>query len=171
MLAFRATLVSRSGRTTLVPVVALLGAVAISSPASAHHSFASFDASKCFTLSGTVRNFEWQYPHSWLWVIAPTATDQTQVGDAQVWGFESMSPAQLQEVDSRWNKKVISIGDKVTVTYSPLRDGRHGGSMGKVALANGWVLKGTPNACQGAKAVFGANGLTGNSASVNLPKN
>jgi len=153
-------------KSILVPAAVILAGVAGSPSALAHHSFASFDASKCFTLSGTVRNFEWQYPHSWLWVIAPAAS-----GETQVWGFESMSPAQLQEVDSRWNKHVISIGDKVTVTYSPLRDGRHGGSMGKVALANGWLLKGTPNACQGAKAVFGPNGLTGNSASVNLPKN
>jgi hypothetical protein len=131
----------------------------LASPALAHHSKAMFDDSKCFALSGTVRNFEWQYPHSWLWLIVPV-----QNAEPQIWGFESMSPAQLEEVDHRWNKHAVNIGDKVTVKFSPLRDGRHGGSMNKVILADGSVLEGAPNSCLGDKAVYGATGLTGNAA-------
>ena len=79
-------------------------------------------------------------------------------GGPQIWGFESMSPAQLEEVDHRWTKYVIAIGDKVSVKYSPLRDGRHGGSMNNVTLADGRVLAGSP-ACEGANAEYGPNGV------------
>jgi len=153
-------------KITMISCAALLGAVISGSPALAHHSKAMFDDSKCDTLAGTVRNFEWEYPHSWLWIVVPVAN-----ADPQIWGFESMSPAQLEEVDHRWTKHIISIGDKVSVKYSPLRDGRHGGSMNKVALADGRVLEGSPNSCLGANAVYGPNGLTGNPETGGIPKN
>src|SRR5579859_4963173 len=76
-------------------------------PAAAHHSKAMFDDSKCLTLEGTVRNFEWQYPHSWLWIIVPTTE-----GAGDIWAFESMSPSQLVEVDPRWTHDVVAVGDK-----------------------------------------------------------
>jgi hypothetical protein len=50
------------------------------------------------------------------------------------WGFESMSPAQLYGVDHRWTRESIKKGDKVKVRYSPIKDGRHGGSMNSVTL-------------------------------------
>ncbi len=133
--------------------IIVFGAVGVALPASAHHSKAMFDDTKCGVLSGTVRNFEWEYPHSWLWIIVPQAS-----GSPQVWGFESMSPAQLEEVDHRWTKHVIAIGDKVSVKYSPLRDGRYGGSMNNVTLSDGRVLAGSP-ACEGANAEYGPNGV------------
>ena len=39
---------------------------ALTASASAHHSFAMFDAQKTVTLQGTVKEFEWVNPHSWL---------------------------------------------------------------------------------------------------------
>src|SRR5689334_21394124 len=35
-------------------------------PAFAHHSFAMFDADKKVTLEGTVKEFQWTNPHSWI---------------------------------------------------------------------------------------------------------
>ncbi len=136
----------------------------LAAPAFAHHSKAMFDDSKCFSLSGTVRNFEWEYPHSWLWIIVPTVNN-----DAQIWAFESMSPAQLEEVDHRWNKHAVNIGDKVTVKFSPLRDGRHGGSMNKVTLSSGQTLEGSPNSCLGNAAVFGNTGNALNPQGAGVP--
>ena len=72
-------------KITMISCAALLGAVISGSPALAHHSKAMFDDSKCDTLAGTVRNFEWEYPHSWLWIVVPVAN-----ADPQIWGFESM---------------------------------------------------------------------------------
>jgi hypothetical protein len=52
-------------------VVSLTALVAAAStaPAIAHHSFAMFDAAQTITLQGTVKEFEWRNPHSWLRVM------------------------------------------------------------------------------------------------------
>jgi len=42
--------------------------------ASAHHSFAMFDRTKDVVLKGTVREFQWTNPHSFI---------ELEVGDAQ----------------------------------------------------------------------------------------
>ena len=49
-------------------------AVAMSAmPAFAHHSFAMFDADKKMTLEGTVKEFQWTNPHSWILMMVPNA--------------------------------------------------------------------------------------------------
>ncbi len=139
-------------KRSLISAGVLLAATALSTSVSAHHSKAMFDDSKCLTLQGTVRNFEWQYPHSWLWIVVPTGG-----GAGEIWAFESMSPSQLVEVDPRWTQSIVAVGDKVTVRFSPLKDGRHGGSMNTVTLPDGRVLLGAPNSCLGAAAVYGGS--------------
>jgi hypothetical protein len=108
----------------------------------AHHSFAMFDMTKCRTIAGTVRKFEMVYPHSWIWI------DVVQNdGKSVPWGFEAPSPTQLRHIDSFWSKPVASKGDKVTVKFAPLKDGRNGGEMGQLTLADGRMLTGSPGLC------------------------
>jgi len=57
-------------------IVAALGA---SGNAAAHHSQVLFDMNKCLTLSGTVRTWQFESPHSWLWVVVPNAKGSTDV--------------------------------------------------------------------------------------------
>jgi len=45
-------------------MLATVAAFALSVPASAHHSFAMFDATKDVTVQGQVKEFEWTNPHS-----------------------------------------------------------------------------------------------------------
>ena len=40
-------------------------------PAFAHHSPAAFDRTKKVTLVGTVKEFRWQNPHTWIEVEVP----------------------------------------------------------------------------------------------------
>jgi hypothetical protein len=61
------------------------------------------------------------------------------------------------EVDARWTQSIVAVGDKVTVRFSPLKDGRHGGSMNTVTIPDGRVLLGAPNSCLGAAAVYGGS--------------
>jgi hypothetical protein len=104
-------------------------------PASAHHSFAQFDMSKTVTLHGTVRTLEWTNPHLWLWLDVPDSN-----GGNKVWGLEG---AAVGEMSRRgWSRQIVKAGDKITVEIHPLRDGRAGGSLGKVTLADGSVLAG-----------------------------
>jgi hypothetical protein len=39
--------------------------------AQAHHSAVMFDHSKCVVINGTVRAFQFESPHSWLWLTVP----------------------------------------------------------------------------------------------------
>jgi hypothetical protein len=122
--------------TEIVAVGALLVVTAGSGgSASAHHSFAMFDNSKCKTIVGTVRKFAWNYPHSWLWLNV-----QNKSGGVDVWGFEGEPPSNLAQ--DGWSKTSVVKGDKVTVGYNPLRDGRNGGAFSALKRADGKVLRG-----------------------------
>lgn len=119
----------------------LASALLMGAPVSAHHSAAQFDASKCISLSGTVRTFEWRFPHSWLWVVV-----RNKRGGTDIWGLEMPAPSQLVRIDPKWKKKALMKGQKVKVRLSPLRDGRTGGLMNSVDIVGGQSLHGAPNA-------------------------
>lgn len=127
---------STSLRTGLLVAAALC----VAPLARPHHSAAMFDLNKCESVTGTVRTFQFLYPHSWLWVDSPGAK-----GGEETWAMEFAAPGNLVQADARWNKSVMKKGDKVTVWFSPLRDGRKGGFMASVKLEDGNQLKiGTP---------------------------
>jgi hypothetical protein len=139
---------SRSFLAPVARLAALAMVVAGSAPALAHHSAAMFDTTRCGMISGTVRTFQFQYPHSWVWVNV-----KTSAGADEVWGLESVSPSQLLEIDHRWNRDALKLGDKVTAEYFPLRDGRTGGLLQAIKLPDGSIINGwRPVACPIAKA-------------------
>jgi hypothetical protein len=117
-------------------------AMAVSGNAFAHHSQVLFDMNRCLTIAGTVRSWEFESPHSWLWVVV--AGDK---GSNAVWGFEASSPAQMTEAEHRWKRDVVKTGDKVTVRYSPLKDGRTGGALNSLTLPDGTTLRAATPAC------------------------
>jgi Family of unknown function (DUF6152) len=98
----------------------------------AHHSAAMFDPTKTITVHGTVREFQYTNPHSWLMVMAPRAN-----GTAVEWGFETEGPSTLMRAGIK--AKAFRPGDKVTVTANPMRDGRPAGSLISVRTADGTV--------------------------------
>ena len=102
-------------------------------PAVAHHSFAMFDQDKTVELQGTVKEFQWTNPHSWLIVDVTDAT-----GNVAEWGLEMGSPAGLAR--RGWRPKTVNPGDKVTFKAHPLRTGEPGGQFVNVTLPNGTVL-------------------------------
>lgn len=113
-----------------------------SGAAGAHHSQAMFDMNKCQTLVGTVRTFQFQFPHSWLWVVVPNAN-----GGEDVWGLEASAPANMTEIDQRWRRDVVKKGDKVSVKVSPMKDGRAGGALAWLTLPDGTTLRAATPAC------------------------
>lgn len=115
-------------------VCAALAAAALAAPAYAHHSFAMFDAEKNVTLTGTVKEFEWTNPHSWLRVMVD---DQT-TGRSLQWAVEMGSPA--QQAQRGWKPDTVKPGDKVSVTIHPLKDGSRGGQFLSAVLPNGQTL-------------------------------
>jgi hypothetical protein len=115
-------------RKTLIAAAALCMA-GMAAPALAHHSFAMFALQDEKSLTGTIEKFEWTNPHTFIWLnVAKGATTER-------WGIEGMSPNYLER--RGWSKNTLAIGDKVTLTFHPLKDGSTGGSFVKVMLPNG----------------------------------
>jgi hypothetical protein len=107
----------------------LLTALAVSSlPASAHHSFALYDRTKTMTIKGNVKAFQWTNPHVVIWVLVQPEGG----GEPQEWGIETTSPGVLTR--GGWTRNSIKPGDRVSVEFSPLRDGSHGGGLNSVTL-------------------------------------
>jgi len=102
----------------------------VASVASAHHSAAGIDRAKTVVLTGTVKQFGWTNPHSWMEVDVPD-----QKGGTTTWKVEMTSPAYL--VRAGWKSTTVKQGDEVKVTVRPLRDGSPGGLFVSVLLADG----------------------------------
>ncbi len=103
-------------------------------PALAHHSFAMFDTSKQVAIVGTVKDFQYTNPHSWLIIVAPGAD-----GKPTDWGFESEGPSTL--LRNGIKKSSLNPGDKITVHAFPMRDGRPAGALLSVTKADGSEIK------------------------------
>jgi hypothetical protein len=119
---------SRAVRLAIAAAAALAAG-----PALAHHSFAMFDMNQEKTVTGTVTDFQWTNPHTWIWLEVPTAG-----GAAEQWGVEGMSPNFLER--RGWSKNTLARGDKVSVVIHPVKDGGKGGSFVRVTLPNGTVM-------------------------------
>ena len=110
-------------------------AAALVVPAFAHHSPAAFDRTKKVTLVGTVKEFRWQNPHTWIEVEVPDEKDKSKL---VVWGVELTSPTYL--VRAGWKSNIIKPGDKVTVVVNPVRSGEPSGIFVSLTLADGREL-------------------------------
>jgi hypothetical protein len=109
-------------RSHLASAAALLASVLFAAPpASSHHSFAMFDSAKELTLAGTVREFQWTNPHSWLQL-------EVERGGATIeYSIELGSPNSMSR--RGWRRTTFKPGDKVTAVINPMRDGSPGGAL------------------------------------------
>jgi len=103
----------------------------------AHHSFAAFDMTKTSTLTGSVKEFQWLNPHSWIQMVVKDGS-----GSEVEWSIETGSPSSLAR--QGWKSKTLKPGDQIVVTMHPLRDGRPGGSLITVTMADGTKIGGNP---------------------------
>jgi hypothetical protein len=103
----------------------------------AHHSYSAFDMAETKTVTGTIKKFDWTNPHTWIWI--DVANEQ---GVVETWGIEGMSPNYLER--RGWSRNTIKVGDKLTITFHPLKNGDKGGSFQSAQRPNGEVLGMTP---------------------------
>jgi hypothetical protein len=121
-----------------LPVVALMGLLAVIS-ASAHHSFsAQFDGSKPVELKGVVTKIEWQNPHVYFYLDV-----KDEKGNVTNWGCETAGPGSLHR--QGWSRDVLKIGDQIIVNGYLAKDGSKLADARRVTLADGRrILGGTP---------------------------
>ena len=107
------------GRYTAALLVsgALLG---LGGAAIAHHSFAMFDQENPIDLVGSVTEFKFTSPHTFI--LLKVSKD----GSDTVWNLEGASPSAL--VRDGWSSKTLKAGDELTMKIDPLRSGAPGGA-------------------------------------------
>ena len=116
-------------RTLAVCISALLAATS----ALAHHSNSAFDPEKVVVLTGTVMEWKWVNPHVWIFLSVDDGN-----GAKTVWEIEGRPPGVLARAG--WSKSTFKPGDRITVDFSPARDGSPSGLTTRVTLADGTVL-------------------------------
>jgi hypothetical protein len=123
----------------LVVLAAALSFSVAAPPVFAHHSFGLFDMSKTAEVEGTIIKLEWSNPHCWLF-LASGPSDAEAVN----YGFEMTSVGEMTR--RGWTKTSVKPGDKVKVTYHPVRDGRPAGYMVSVMTDEGKYIGRPPEA-------------------------
>ena len=134
-------------KTRAMLAAAGLGAMIAAVPIAAHHSFAMFDQRKVMTLEGTVTEFQWTNPHSFIEIDVP------QRGGVAHWSIELNSPNNLRR--QGWSRNALKAGDRITLRMNPLRNGEPGGLFLDLRKADGQVLD---------------SGLPKNGEPVNVPQ-
>jgi Family of unknown function (DUF6152) len=109
-------------------------ALALASPAAAHHAFNMFALDKVVTVSSAVKDYQFKMPHMWLYMVLPAQAG----GGTQDWGFECHSPNLVAR--KGWKINTLKPGEKLTVVMHPMKDGSKAGSVIRVALADGRTL-------------------------------
>lgn len=113
----------------------LAGVLSISLPAFAHHSSAAFDTEHLITVKGTVTNFEWSNPHTFIYLDV-----KDDSGKVEPWRVEANTPNMLTRAG--WTRDCVKTGDEVSVTGAPARNGTKIMRLDSIKLANGQKLDG-----------------------------
>jgi Family of unknown function (DUF6152) len=129
----------------LISGLVCLLAFTVAVPVWAHHSMAGFDRTKTVSITGTVKEFKWANPHSWVELEVPDGK-----GGVTDWNVEMTSPAVL--IRAGWKSSVLKPGDKVTVMCHPQQSGEPGGIFVSVTTADGRTLTDKPAAAAAATA-------------------
>jgi len=117
---------------------AILTGIVFALPALAHHSYAMFERDKDVVLTGTVKEWQWTNPHTWL--VLDVLDGQ---GKLVEWSIEGQSPQVLRLLGFP-GKDMMKPGDKVTVHIHPLRDGTKGGQLASATTSDGQTFGQTP---------------------------
>jgi len=101
--------------------------VAAGGAAMAHHSFAMFDQENPIDLVGTVTEFKFTSPHTFI-LLQVKEADGTNV----IWNLEGGAPSGL--IRDGWTGKTLKPGDELAVKVDPLRSGAPGGAWNAAKL-------------------------------------
>jgi hypothetical protein len=107
-------------RLKTTALVAAAAIVSLAGTALAHHSFAMFDQEHPIELTGTVKEFKFTSPHTFILLEVKNGEE------TEVWNLEGAAPGGLQR--DGWSAKTLPPGTQLKMTIDPLRSGAPGGS-------------------------------------------
>ena len=114
-------------------VAVTCGVVLLSGALAAHHANAVFDLGKRLTLTGTVTEWFWANPHCLLRFDV-----KSDSGEMTHWVAETQAPPNMTPFG--WTKQSFAVGDQVTVTLEPVKNGSPLGRILQVKLPDGKTL-------------------------------
>ena len=113
--------------------IAAAGLLLLSFPVIAHHGAAALDTGKEITLKGSVTEWIWSNPHCFLKFDAKDDT-----GRVRNWAVETQNPTTMTL--RGFSRTAFKVGDEVTVTVEPVKNGEPVGRILSVILPNGQKL-------------------------------
>jgi hypothetical protein len=122
----------------------LLVFLAAAAPLTAHHGTSLYDMEKEIVLTGTIAEWSWRNPHTWLSLEVPGSG-----GSVEAWSIESAPPAYMAR--QGWSATTFKSGEKVAVTICLLKAGPRAGILLEVARGNGEVVIVRPRGSFGRK--------------------
>ena len=125
-------------KRTFLALLVSGAAVLAAGHATAHHSFAAtYNVDKEITVEGTLTQFMYRNPHSFVKMVGPDSA-----GHMQTWSIEWGGGAQLSQ--AHVTRFTLKPGDKVVVTGNPGRDpDEHRIRLHKIVRpADGWTWEG-----------------------------
>ena len=102
-------------------LIAAIGA--LSMPALAHHSHGNYQMTEYTHLEGTVTEFIYMNPHSWVYMSV-----EGEDGESPIWALGSGSVGALARAGV--SASTIVPGDKISVRCHQLKDGASGCLLG-----------------------------------------
>lgn len=117
----------------VVAILAIAGLFGIIQPVVAHHSGAGFDAEKVIEITGTIKEFQFKNPHSWIQVMVDDPK-----GQKVEWSLEWGSPNQLGRQGVR--PTTFPPGAKVTMRLNPMANGSPAGGFIGAKFADGKTI-------------------------------
>jgi Family of unknown function (DUF6152) len=102
----------------MLTIVVMASLTAAAAEVFAHHSFtAAYDSSKRIQVEGTVKEFVWRNPHSFVRIDVTSAA-----GDSETWNLEWGSISQLSAAKYPVTRTTLRAGDRIVAAGEPSRD-------------------------------------------------
>ena len=117
-------------KALLVSIFVAVSLFAYSGPALAHHGGSAYDTAHPMTLTGTVKEFQFIQPHPLI-----TLSVKDDQGNVVDWSVEMTAPNHL--VHYGWSGKKLKVGDQITVTGLPSKNGLKVLNLRKISYTSG----------------------------------
>ena len=111
-----------------------IGLLTISVPVFAHHGTAAFNTEKTITMKASVTQWYWANPHCFL-----RFDYKNDKGEAEHWVVETSNPPDM--TNKGWSRNTLKVGDEITVTLWPVKNGKPLGRLSEILLPNGQTLR------------------------------
>ena len=79
----------------------------------AHHSNSSYQVDEIISLTGTVKEWQWVNPHTWLIMAV-----EDENGNEVEWAVEGRAPGILRRAG--WNATTFQVGETVQMAYQAI---------------------------------------------------